>query len=291
MAAAMIEQLTAFAYLFGWKIVRIIPEPLAYQIFQSLADRSVRREGKSFQRLRENLRRVLPEHSESELNRITALGMRSYLRYWCDAFRLPSWNHERIVSSVTVEGEELFRSCVAEGKGVVVALPHSGNWDHAGAYFAATGIPIISVAEKLRPERIFRAFLEYRRRIGIKIYSAAENVLPALHAHLANGDVVALVADRDLSKSGIEVRFFDGIAKMPSGPALLALRNNSHLIVAHVTYRGRGIHIVFSKPLTSTASTEQEQIKDLIQQSAHHFAAGIAKNPEDWHMLQRIWIS
>lgn len=287
----MIEQLTAFAYLFGWKIVRIIPEPLAYQIFQSLADRSVRREGKSFQRLRENLRRVLPEHSESELNRITALGMRSYLRYWCDAFRLPSWNHERIVSSVTVEGEELFRSCVAEGKGVVVALPHSGNWDHAGAYFAATGIPIISVAEKLRPERIFRAFLEYRRRIGIKIYSAAENVLPALHAHLANGDVVALVADRDLSKSGIEVKFFDGIAKMPSGPALLALRNNSYLIVAHVTYRGSGIHIAFSKPLNSTALTEQEQIKDLMQQSAHHFAAGIAKNPEDWHMLQRIWVS
>jgi len=291
MAAAMIEQLTAFAYLFGWKIVRIIPEPLAYQIFQSLADRSVRREGKSFQRLRENLRRVLPEHSESELNRITALGMRSYLRYWCDAFRLPSWNHERIVSSVTVEGEQLFRSCVAEGKGVVVALPHSGNWDHAGAYFAATGIPIISVAEKLRPERIFRAFLEYRRRIGIKIYSAAENVLPALHAHLANGDVVALVADRDLSKSGIEVKFFDGIAKMPSGPALLALRNNSYLIVAHVTYRGSGIHIAFSKPLNSTALTEQEQIKDLMQQSAHHFAAGIAKNPEDWHMLQRIWVS
>ena len=291
MAAAMIEQLTAFAYLFGWKIVRIIPEPLAYQIFQSLADRSVRREGKSFQRLRENLRRVLPEHSESELNRITALGMRSYLRYWCDAFRLPSWNHERIVSSVTVEGEQLFRSCVAEGKGVVVALPHSGNWDHAGAYFAATGIPIISVAEKLRPERIFRAFLEYRRRIGIKIYSAAENVLPALHAHLANGDVVALVADRDLSKSGIEVRFFDGIAKMPSGPALLALRNNSHLIVAHVTYRGSGIHIAFSEPLSSTAPSEQEQIKDLIQQSANLFAAGIAKNPEDWHMLQRIWIS
>lgn len=291
MAAAMIEQLTAFAYLFGWKIVRIIPEPLAYRIFQSLADRSVRREGKSFRRLRENLRRVLPGHSENELQRITALGMRSYLRYWCDAFRLPSWNHERIVSSVTVEGEELFRSCVAEGKGVVVALPHSGNWDHAGAYFAATGIPIISVAEQLKPERIFRAFLEYRRRIGIKIYSAAENVLPALHAHLANGDVVALVADRDLSKSGIEVKFFDGIAKMPTGPALLALRNNSHLIVAHVTYRGTGIHIVFSKPLTSTASTEQEQIKDLIQQSAHHFEAGIAKNPEDWHMLQRIWIS
>lgn len=144
--------------------------------------------------------------------------MRSYLRYWCDAFRLPSWSHERLTSAVTTHGEEMFRSYIAEGKGVVVSLPHSGNWDHAGAYFSATGVPIISVAEQLNPERVFRAFLEYRRRLGMKIYSAAENVLPALHSHLAKGDVVALVADRDLSKSGIEVTFFGGTTKCQAVP-------------------------------------------------------------------------
>ena len=285
------QQISALAYLIGWRIVRMLPEKFAYEIFERLADRSVRREGKSFQRLRENLRRVRPELPESELHQLTALGMRSYLRYWCDAFRLPSWNHERLTSTVTTHGEEMFRSYVAEGKGVVVSLPHSGNWDHAGAYFSATGVPIISVAEQLKPERVFRAFLEYRRRLGMTIYSAAENVLPALHSHLAKGDVVALVADRDLSKSGIEVKFFGGTAKMPSGPALLALRNNSYLIVAHVTYGAKGIHIAFSEPLTSSASSEQEQIKDLIQQTADFFASGIANKPEDWHMLQRIWIS
>ncbi|MFM8254290.1 MAG: phosphatidylinositol mannoside acyltransferase, partial [Actinomycetota bacterium] len=101
----------------------------------------------------------------------------------------------------------------------------------------------------------------------------------------------ALVADRDLSKSGIEVRFFDGVAKMPSGPALLALRNNSYLIVAHVTYTKKGIHIKFSEPLTSNAIGEQEQIKDLIQQSARLFEEGITRTPQDWHMLQKIWIA
>ena len=287
----MISHLVSFAYLLGWRIVRILPEKLAYKIFEQLADRAVRNESKSFKRLQENLRRVRPEISDSELRQLTARGMRSYLRYWCDAFRLPSWTRDRLTSTVTIQGEEMFRSYVAEGKGVVVSLPHSGNWDHAGAYFSATGVPIISVAEQLKPERVFRAFLEYRKKLGMKIYSAAENVLPALHSHLAKGDVVALVADRDLSKSGVEVNFFGGVAKMPSGPALLALRNNSYLIVAHVTYESKGIHIAFSEPLKSMAMNEHEKIRDLIQQTADFFAAGIAKNPEDWHMLQRIWIT
>ena len=287
----MIDQLTGFAYLLGWKIVRILPESIAYKLFEKLADRSTRKKGRSYKRLSANLSRIRPNLAPAELDALTKIGMRSYLRYWCDAFRLPSWNFERLTKTVTVEGEEMFRSLVAEGKGVVVSLPHSGNWDHAGAYFSATGIPIISVAEKLKPESVFRAFLKYREQIGMRIYSAAENVLPALHNHLSQGEVVALVADRDLSKSGIEVNFFDGIAKMPSGPALLSIRNNSFLIVAHVTYTESGIHIKFSEPLKSSHVGEPEQIRDLIQQTADFFAEGIAKKPEDWHMLQKIWIS
>ena len=291
METAMIEQLVGFGYLLGWKIVRVLPESVAYRLFDSLANRSARKRGKSYSRLFNNLKRVKPDLDDNQLHELTSLGMRSYLRYWCDAFRLPSWSHERLVGTVTTEGEEMFRAHVAQGKGVVVSLPHSGNWDHAGAYFSATGIPIISVAEKLKPERVFQAFLKYRERIGMRIYSAADNVVPALHGHLARGEVVALVADRDLSKSGIEVDFFDGVAKMPSGPALLALRNNSYLIVAHVTYTKQGIHIKFSEPLSSQETQEQAKIKDLIQQTANFFVEGIRKNPEDWHMLQRVWIS
>ncbi len=291
MATTMIEQLTGFAYLLGWKLIRVLPEKFAYRIFERLANRSSRKKGKSYRRLRGNLQRVKPDITDMELDQLATAGMRSYLRYWCDAFRLPSWNHNRLTTSVSVDGEEMFRSFVAQRKGVVVSLPHSGNWDHAGAYFSATGIPIVSVAEQLKPDRVFKAFLKYRERIGMKIYSAAENVIPSLHKHLANGDVVALVADRDLSRSGIEVKFFGGVAKMPSGPALLATRNNSYLIVAHVTYTENGIHIKFSEPLTSNAPTEQGKIEDLIQQTAHFFEAGISQHPEDWHMLQKIWVA
>jgi KDO2-lipid IV(A) lauroyltransferase len=287
----MIDAITGMVYLLGWKIVRLLPERSAYFVFAKIADRSIRKRGKSYLRLRANLAKVRPDISDLELGRLAADGMRSYLRYWCDAFRLPSWSHERLTQTVTVEGEEMFRSHVAEGKGVVVSLPHSGNWDHAGAFFSATGVPIISVAEKLKPDSVFRAFLRYRERIGMRIYSAADNVLPRLHEHLSQGEVVALVADRDLSRNGIEVDFFDGVAKMPSGPAILALQNNSYLMVAHVTYTSDGIHIKFYKPLTTDEEEESSQVRDLIQQSANMFANGIRQKPEDWHMLQKIWIS
>ena len=286
----MIAHITSFVYLLAWQVVRALPEATAYQLFARVAARSIERESKSFNRLKNNLRRTQPNLSESELVEVASRGMKSYLRYWCDAFRLPTWSQERITSTVTVDGEEMFRSLVAEGKGVIVALPHSGNWDHAGAYFCATGIPIISVAEKLKPERVFKAFLSYRQRIGMRIYSTSENVIPILNKHLSDGEVVALVADRDLSKSGIEVRFFDGVAKMPSGPALLSLRNNSYLVVAHVTYTEIGIHIKFSKPLIPNTSSDKSKVEDLTQQAADIFAEGIAQTPEDWHMLQKIWI-
>ena len=286
----MIAHITSFLYLLAWRIVRSLPEATAYRLFARVAARSIKRESKSFNRLKNNLRRTQPNYSERELVEITSRGMKSYLRYWCDAFRLPTWSQERITSTVTVDGEEMFRSLVAEGKGVIVALPHSGNWDHAGAYFCATGIPIISVAEKLKPERVFKAFLSYRQRIGMRIYSTSENVIPILNKHLSDGEVVALVADRDLSKSGIEVRFFDGVAKMPSGPALLSLRTNSYLVVAHVTYTDIGIHIKFSKPLISNTSSDKSKVEDLTQQAADIFAEGIARSPEDWHMLQKIWV-
>jgi KDO2-lipid IV(A) lauroyltransferase len=102
--------------------------------------------------------------------------------------------------------------------------------------------------------------------------------------------LIALVADRDLSDSGIEVNFFGHTAKMPAGPAVLAIREGLPLVVAHVTYSAHGIHIDFTQVNLPEEGDEESRIKETVQRSANIFAEGIAKKPEDWHMLQRIWI-
>jgi KDO2-lipid IV(A) lauroyltransferase len=284
------EDLTAVAYFAGWRIVRWLPEKSAYRFFEFVADRVSAKNGKSSQRLESNLKRVVPELTDGELRNLARVGMRSYLRYWCDTFRSPDWDTQRIQSTVTVNDVELLLEPVRSKRGVVVALPHAGNWDHAGSYFCSQGIPLVTVVERLKPEKLFLKFLEYRQKIGMEALPLDGRVMGTLASRLREGKLVALVADRDLSRSGIDVKFFDGIARMPAGPALLALRTGADLITAYVSYTDTGIHIDFRKVLIADGETENERVAKTVQLCANNFAAGISAHPQDWHMLQRIWI-
>ena len=285
-----VEDLSAVAYFAGWRIVRWLPERTAYRLFEVVADRASAKKGKNFLRLESNLRRVAPELPDDELRNLAQAGMRSYLRYWCDTFRSPDWDTERIQSTVTVNDVELLLEPVRSKRGVVVALPHAGNWDHAGSFFCSQGIPLVTVVERLKPERLFKKFLEYRQAIGMEALPLDGRVMGTLASRLREGKLVALVADRDLSRSGIDVNFFDGTARMPAGPALLAIRTGADLITAYVSYKPDGIHIDFHKVEIASGATESEQVAKTVQLCADNFAAGIQQHPEDWHMLQRIWV-
>jgi len=282
---------SAQLYLIGWKIVQVLPEKSAYSLFEKIGKIFYGRNGKAVQRLRSNLQVVLPSTKADELEEIVIKGISSYFRYWCDTFRFPGWSNQKILDSVTATNENLLKDPVAAGTGVIVALPHSGNWDHAGAYFCAQGIPLVSVAERVKPEKLFQKFLTYRQAMGMEILALDSNTLPTLSNRLNEGKLIALVADRDFSKNGVEVDFFGKKAKMPIGPALLSLRTGAPLITAQVSYNPNGIQIDFLGPLTpKIQGSLEERAKDLLQQCADNFAMGISKNPEDWHMLQRIWI-
>ena len=285
------DLLSAQLYLVGWKIVQVLPEKSAYSLFEKLGKIFYNRNGKAVQRLRSNLQVVLPSAKSDELEEIVIKGISSYFRYWCDTFRFPGWSNQKILDSVTATNENLLKDPVAAGTGVIVALPHSGNWDHAGAYFCAQGIPLVSVAERVKPEKLFQKFLTYRQAMGMEILALDSNTLPTLSNRLGEGKLIALVADRDFSKSGVEVDFFSKKAKMPIGPAVLSLRTGAPLITAQVSYNANGIQIDFLGPLTPRIEGSlEERAKDLVQQCADNFEIGITKHPEDWHMLQRIWI-
>ncbi|CAB4676901.1 MAG: phosphatidylinositol mannoside acyltransferase [Actinobacteria bacterium] len=278
------------AYLLAWRLIGVMPEKLAYLLANKISDYLYKKNGKGVKRLRSNYARVQPSISEIELDDLTKAGMRSYLRYWIDTFRLNKWSKERIISTTTVINEQLLRDPIASKQGCLVVLPHAGNWDHAAAYFCSTGINLTTVAEKLKPEQIFLKFLDYRQSIGIEVLHTEEKVMPILLDRLRSGKLVALVADRDLSKNGLSVDFFGGVAKMPSGPARLILDSNSAFISAFITYSEFGINIEFkSIGPVPTEGTVEERVEKLTQLMADNFAAGIKSSPVDWHMLQRIW--
>ena len=278
-------------YLFAWKLIAVLPEKSAYKLADYVSDRIYKKNGKGIKRLRSNYGRVMPEYSSQKLEELTKLGMRSYLRYWFDTFRLSKWSKNRIISTTQVIRENLLRDPIQSKQGCIVALPHAGNWDHAAAYFCSTGITLTAVVEKLKPEAIFKKFLAYRESIGIEAISHKEKTIPILTERLQSGKLIALVADRDMSRNGIEVNFFGKTSKMPSGPAILAIKTGAPLITAYVRYTSGGIEIIFDETLKPTNSgSEEEQIKIITQSMADNFAKRIKENPVDWHMLQRIWV-
>lgn len=286
----MKENLSAYIYFAGWRIVRWLPENAAYSLFFRVADFLVKRNGKSVQRLRLNLSRTKPDLTALDLELLVADAMRSYMRYWCDTFRFPDWSQQRVVSTVSVTNEHLLMNAIAAKTGVIVALPHAGNWDHAGAYFCAKGVRLVTVAERLKPEKLFLKFLSYRQSMGMEVLPLDGRVLDTLSQRLNEGALVALVADRDLSRSGIEVDFFGGPARMPAGPGLLALRTDAPLITAFVSYTYSGIHIDFNTVVFPSSGSESEMVQEIVQMTAKQFESGISKVPQDWHMLQRIWV-
>jgi KDO2-lipid IV(A) lauroyltransferase len=284
------DNIAAYAYFAGWRIVRWLPERTAYHLAYAVADFLTKRNGKNVARLRSNLSRTQPDITSLDLDLLLIDAMRSYMRYWCDTFRFPDWSSERVRETVSVTNEHLLLDAIEAKTGVIVTLPHAGNWDHAGAYFCAKGINLVTVAEHLKPEKLFLKFLSYRQAMGMEVLPLDGRVLGTLAQRLRGGALVALVADRDLSRSGIDVNFFGGPSRMPAGPALLALKTGAPLITAFVSYTESGIHIDFNEVSLPESGSDEEKVSTTVQKMANQFEVGISAYPKDWHMLQRIWI-
>ncbi|WP_344173157.1 phosphatidylinositol mannoside acyltransferase [Pilimelia columellifera] len=290
MRAGLVER----GYAAGWRLTRALPAAAAAAIFRAGADLAVRRDGPAPRRLRENLRRVTGDRlTPAELDGLLRAAMRSYARYWVEAFRLPSLSREQIVAAFHLGGADLLAADVAAGRGAVVALPHAGNWDAAGAWVAAQGWPIVTVAERLRPEGLYERFLTFRRGLGMEIIPQTGGdhaPMRVLGERLGQGHVVALLADRDLSARGVPVEFFGASTRMPAGPALLALTTGAPLYAARMWFtpqRPCG-QLVGPLPLPPEGPLD-ERVRLLTQRLADEFAAGIAEHPADWHMLQPVW--
>jgi phosphatidylinositol dimannoside acyltransferase len=283
------------AYALGWAAVRRLPERVAYALFRRIADVVWRRRTASVVQLEANLRRVRPESSYDELRALSHAGMRSYLRYWCDAFRLPDWSRDRVVDSVRVENEHYLRDTLSSGRGVVAALMHMGNWDHAGAWAALTGAPVVTVAERLRPERLYARFLAYREGLGMEILplTGQEGITATLVDRLRSARLVPLLADRDLRATGLEVALLGEAARLPAGPALLALRTGAALHPVSIWYETgptRGLVIHFhDEVLAPPTGPTREKVTAMTQGVADVFSAAIRAHPQDWHMLAPLW--
>jgi lauroyl/myristoyl acyltransferase len=282
--------MTDWGYATGWMMVRAMPEFAARNVFDAGALYASRNGGPA--QLRKNLARVIGVAPKDVPGSLMRASLASYARYWREAFRLPTMDLHAVGQELakTVVGDEHLGAALAQGRGAVLALPHSGNWDMAGVWLAQTRGTFTTVAERLKPESLYRRFIGYRESLGFEVIPLSGSEQPPfqlLSERLRDNKAVCLMAERDLSRSGVQVNFFGEPTRMPAGSAKLAITTGAALLPVHCWYAGDATRIEIYPPLDCTSG----DVGVITQALADIFARNIAEYPADWHMLQPQWLA
>ncbi|GAA1775973.1 MULTISPECIES: phosphatidylinositol mannoside acyltransferase [Streptomonospora] len=288
------ERATTALYTAGWAVLRRVPERAGRAAFRALADWSWLRRGPGVRRLEANLRRVVgPAAGEDRIRALSRAGMRSYLRYFYEMFLLEALGEEQVRARVECTGIERIDRIMAGGRGVVAALPHMGNWDLAGAWVSRYGIPLTTVAERLKPEPLFERFVSFREHLGMEVLPLTggnAHSAGVLAQRLRRGRLVCLLADRDLTESGVEVELFGEPARLPAGPAVLADRTGAALVPVSLWYEGGRMRVhVHEEVAPAGGDSGADRVRATTQRLARVFEAAVSAHPQDWHMLQRVF--
>lgn len=285
---------TVVGFRVGWSLIRRMPERSALGLFDRIADLTVARGGGA--RLRANYATVRPELDDAALDRLVREGMRAYMRYYCEAFRLPVLTPDELAARVRVEGDGPVREVLAADGSLVCFLGHLGNWDLAGAWGAVHLGPVTTVAERLEPEEVFEEFLAFRTGLGMTIHplTGGDPPFPLLRQAARRRGLIPLLSDRDLSRDGVEVDFCGEPARMAAGPAALALAERRPLFPVSIRHErvGRrwGIVITFHDPVPVPASgTTRDKVTAMTQACADVLGETVRTHTADWHMLQPVF--
>ena len=297
------------AYRLAWRGTRHLPAPVGYSLAHTVADalwawQRLRRSTAGVGQLERNLSRILPVGTPPRaLRRATRAGMRSYMRYFYEAFALPGITPEQILARVRTDIDPQLHEDVRAGS-VVMALPHMGNWDLIGAWACRELATVLTVAERLEPEDLFEQFVSFRQSLGMRIIgqSHGEKVFDRLLEAASQGHyVVALLADRDLSSAGITARLGGATARVAAGPAAIAQRLGRPLYAVSIHYepltgqRCRRAGSPWGIVLTARRVPAPQKMEGREQVVAHTRAWVAALEPllaehaEDWHMLQPVF--
>ena len=274
----------------GWRLVRSLPESVAVKLFDAGADFAVRKGGP--EQLRKNLARVLGTTPEQVPDQLIKDSMRSYARYWREAFRLPSMDLVATGKALhaLVEGQEHLEKAMAAGHGAVLALPHSGNWDMAGVWCVQQWGGLTSVAERLKPRIPVRTVRRLSRESRLRDLPAqrrgASTVRRTLQALCVRTRSCACWGSAIWRRRVCPVTFFGEPTRMPAGPAKLAIDTGAPLLPVHCWFTPDGWGFKIDPPIDVSGG-----VGPATQALADRFAVNIAAHPADWHMLQPLWRS
>ncbi len=283
-------------YWLGWNVLWTLPAPISYRLFDSMARRAWRLNTRGVRQLELNLSRVHNlDPGDPRIRELSLETMRAYMRYYCETFLLPRWSDEELNSRVNAINVEPIDEAMRTG-GVVLTLPHTGNWDHAGAWAAKHFGSLATVAERLRPEGVFQKFLDMRTGRGMSLMplTGQGGIYEFLRDHVNQGHLVALLGDRDVAKNGMGNQFFGHRASLPIGAAVLAIDTGRPLFTCAPWYDGDTLMITFDSEVEFDRSPVQgrdrlRKAQEVTSIVVERFEDHLRAHPTSWYQLQPVW--
>ena len=227
------------------------------------------------------------EPTDPEVGRLARRAFQNYGRMLMDFLLIGSLSPDEVMRRVTVDGREHLDAALATGGGAIMALPHMGSWDMAGAYAGALGYRVSAVTESF-PGSLNEAVVRTRLKFGLKVLTMGRSAVRAIMTALQSNEVVALVCDLEQGP-GVGVRFFGRHAIVPGGPAAIAIKTGAPLlpVCQYRTKPGR-YHVHVEPPLPVR---EHDTKETLMQRVIEHFERFIRERPDQWYAFRPMFQS
>jgi lauroyl/myristoyl acyltransferase len=276
-------------------IFGLFPEPWVRRLGTWAGRRAASRSIDKYELVSGHMRRARGEGvSDEQLAQDVKRMYESYGRYWAETFWLRRRRHKAITDRVErVNFDPVYRAKAA-GRGIIYALPHTGNWEVAGLIADDIGARALAVAEDLSNRRITEWFLRVRNGVGIDIVLTSDPSRQSkLVRRLKAGGAIALLADRDVTGTGHEVEFFGETTRMPTGPAGLAVLTGADLFPVGVYFKeGAGHRLEVRDPIAIPDIPDRgERVAAVALALAKELEDLIRYDPPQWHLFQPNWPS
>ena len=275
-------------------IVNAIPYKLACALARALAVFAFDVLRINRKRTIARIRSVFPEKTDSEARRIAVFSLGNLIQNAVELIRAPKLDKDWItkhVDDIAMYSEQL-KEFVDEGKGVVIMVPHAGNWYMAAWAMASYGIPMFAIAAKQR-NPLIDAWMNRQYGDGIDVVErGSARVMHEIKDRLLKGQIFAILPDLRVMTPDVSVPFLNGTANVSHGGAMFAVRTGAPVIVAMMRrINGRHVfdHLGTLRP-DPNAPDKRAEACHLTYEAMKLIDAAIQKTPEQWFWFNKRWI-
>lgn len=290
----MATDLVTTAYRAGSALAQILPAAVTDAVVAAAARAAVPLTPARALILARNIERAVGRPLEpGETRRLVNQAYGAYAKYWVESFRLPTLSAAKIDSGIAYQGYEHLARPLARGQGAVLVLPHLGGWEWGGFWLTRLqGVRVTVVVEPLEPPELYEFFVRFRRELGMNVVPLGPDAGREVLTAVGRGEVVCLLADRDIEGTGVEVEFFGERTTLPPGPAMLALRAGVPVLPTAIYFDGPVHHCVVRPPVEiDRRGRLRDDIARLTGVLAGELERLIEAAPTQWHMMQPNWPS